>query len=532
MVTLSPSDLLTDEQVRSFIVNGLIVIKPNLDKSIHDTIHSELTYACQNETWHGNNLASRIPLFHQVLRSPKIDGALISLAGHNYYLHPHRALHRSTPVEEILQNLEPETDGPKMGANSTAGSGWHQDAQSPLARARHHLPKYLIGFYFPHDTPRAMGPTRLIPGSQLDSSPNNIKDVFFPEFVEAGTFMIVHFDMVHAGYPNQTALDRHMVKFVFTRTEAPASPTWHCQDTAWKIPKNSLVSEDLTPAWLYTWNWLLGEHRPRNKDSHLFETSEEAAASASSNRIINIYSKKHSKSTKTITNRLLEKKGLEKHQRTLVINKDRKPLPIDDISGYPIRWNERAIVMEDEAYQLAAAGQDAIEPLTRLLSSLDPWLQINAAFALGEINDYPKETLFLLISLLDSPHQQVVRQALDALAFNTAQFDKASWEAVEHIIKKEKPEWQTHLVQRGWTGQDQIRLNAAFLLLNAATSSNPSPEIEDLMIHLLGDTNGYAAAVVSEGLIRLGSSISTAAAIEYLTDRRWDESIRGTGKAF
>ena len=68
--------------------------------------------------------------------------------------------------------------------------------------------------------------------------------------------------------------------------------------------------------------------------------------------------------------------------------------------------------------------------------------------------------------------------------------------------------------------------------LNAATSSNPSPEIEDLMIHLLGDTNGYAAAVVSEGLIRLGSSISTAAAIEYLTDRRWDESIRGTGKAF
>ena len=69
MVTLSPSDLLTDEQVRSFIVNGLIVIKPNLDKSIHDTVHSELTYACQNETWHGNNLASRIPLFHQVLRS-------------------------------------------------------------------------------------------------------------------------------------------------------------------------------------------------------------------------------------------------------------------------------------------------------------------------------------------------------------------------------------------------------------------------------------------------------------------------------
>ena len=157
--------LLSDEQVRSFIVNGMLVLMPEIDKSIHSKIHSLLAYSSQNESWHGNNLISRIPLTHKVLRSPIIHGALVSLAGPNYYLHPHRALHRSTPADELPDDINAKSNAPKMGQGSTAGSGWHQDAQSPLARARHHLPKFLIGFYFPHDTPQEMGPTRLVPGS-------------------------------------------------------------------------------------------------------------------------------------------------------------------------------------------------------------------------------------------------------------------------------------------------------------------------------------------------------------------------------
>ena len=68
----------------------------------------------------------------------------------------------------------------------------------------------------------------------------------FPRFRRAGTFILVHFDMVHAGYPNQTEQDRHMLKFVFTRTEAPSNPSWNHQNTNWIVPENKLVSSDLT----------------------------------------------------------------------------------------------------------------------------------------------------------------------------------------------------------------------------------------------------------------------------------------------
>ena len=521
--------LLNDEQVRSFIVNGMLVLRADVDESTHQEINSQLTYTNQNETWLGNNLPSRIPLIHEILRSPTINGALISLAGPNYYVHPHRALHRSTPVEGVFENLNAETNAPKMGKNSTAGSGWHQDAQSPLARARHHLPKYLIGFYFPHDTPREMGPTRLIPGSYLDSEPTEIRDVVLPDFVEAGTFLLVHFDMVHAGYPNQTESDRHMVKFVFARTEIPTSPSWNIEDTRWVQPKNTLVSKNLTSASTYIWRWLIGTSQGGNHSSN---PSNKNSDSDSSSRLSKIYCKVNAGDVEALIKSLLAKKGQQKHERILVKDHENNPIPRDDVRNYPVRWNERAVVMEDEAYRLAAIGKDAIGPLTDVLPSSDPWIQINAAFAIGEINEYPERTLSALLRLLDSPHHQVVRQVLDALAFNTNSFDKTCFRAVETVITKAASNWQTPLVQRGWTGQDQVRLNAAFLLLNAAKASNLKAETERLLTPLLKDSNGYAAAVAAEGLIRLKSPTSIPAAIQYLQDRRWDESIKGKTKAF
>ena len=524
-----PPVLLSDEQVRSFIVNGMLVLKPEIDKSVHRDIHSLLTYSSQNESWHGNNLISRVPLTHEVLRSPIIHGALVSLAGPNYYLHPHRALHRSTPVDEVPNDVNAKSNAPKMGQGSTAGSGWHQDAQSPLARARHHLPKFLIGFYFPHDTPRAMGPTRLVPGSYLNSNPEEVEDVFFPDFVEAGTFILVHFDMVHAGYPNQTEQDRHMLKFVFTRTEAPSKPSWNHQNTDWIVPENKLVSSDHTPAWLYIWQWLLGTTQAKKTDTA--KANGPTGSTTDSKRIMDIYSRNGPENLSEILSRLWRKKGQNKHERVLVRDKDNNPVPRDDTRGFPKRWNERAIVMEDETYQLAAIGEEALDPLFSLLSSEDPWLQINAVFAIGEITESPKTIVSALIGLLGSKHQQVVRQVLDTLAFKTTYLTDANYQTIKSVIKRENSDWLVPLVQRGWTAQDQIRLNAAFLLLNATNYPRHHPRLEELLTDLLLDKNGYAAAVAAEGLVRLGTPSSTQAAIRYLSDRRWDESINSR-KAF
>tara|TARA_A100001011_G_C13921649_1_gene679382 strand:+ start:121 stop:684 length:564 start_codon:yes stop_codon:yes gene_type:complete len=187
--------------------------------------------------------------------------------------------------------------------------------------------------------------------------------------------------------------------------------------------------------------------------------------------------------------------------------------------------------MEDETYQLAAIGEEALDSLSSLLSSEDPWLQINAVFALGEITESPKNIMSALVELLGSKHQQVVRQVLDTLAFKTTHLTNACYQTIKSVIKTENSDWLVPLVQRGWTAQDQIRLNAAFLLLNATNYPNHHTQLEELLTDLLLDKNGYAAAVAAEGLIRLGTPTSTQAAIQYLSDRRWDESINSR-KAF
>ena len=155
------------------------------------------------------------------IRNEKIHGALVSLLGSDYLIHPHRAIHRSTPLREALDGFSLSSDRHLMGAGSTATSMWHQDAQSPLARARHHVPKFLIGFYFPHEVTAEMGPTRFLRASHCDNGPDLSRSIYQPKHVRAGTFFLAHFDIAHAGFPNVSNDDRFMLKFVFARTSQP-----------------------------------------------------------------------------------------------------------------------------------------------------------------------------------------------------------------------------------------------------------------------------------------------------------------------
>ena len=78
--------LLSDENIREFIVNGFLIIKPNVEPSIHKEIDSLLRFITENEFLMGNNIMARIPLLWEILRCSKIDGAIKSLLGNNYYI--------------------------------------------------------------------------------------------------------------------------------------------------------------------------------------------------------------------------------------------------------------------------------------------------------------------------------------------------------------------------------------------------------------------------------------------------------------
>ena len=107
-----------------------------------------------------------------------------------------------------------------------------------------------------------------------------------------------------------------------------------------------------------------------------------------------------------------------------------------------------------------------------------------------------------------------------------------SLENIESLLTNSNPDWQEPQVMRGWTGENQVRLNAAFALLAGINSDNDVDRIESILSKCLEDPNGYVSGVVVAALTRIGTPTSHALAIQYLQDRRWDDTLRGRIKPF
>ncbi|MCY4142601.1 MAG: HEAT repeat domain-containing protein [Gammaproteobacteria bacterium] len=519
--------LLNDEQVSRFIVDGFVRVQPEVKPSVHAEVDRLLRVAEEQEYHYGNNIISRVPVIWEVLRSPSVAGALTSLLGPNYYVHPHRAIHTSRPVEDKSAVYDEDFNGPPMGKGSRAGSGWHQDAQSPLSRARHHLPKYLIGFYFPHSTPPEMGPTRFQAGSYLYSHPVEPSGVVLPKDIEAGAFYLLHFDTVHAGWPNRTDASRYMVKFVFARTTIPEQPYWNAEDREWHKPNDALAEYDAPDAWKFIWNWMHGNGVTENGKPHTGSSIsfDDLNGNNQQQRLQATYGLAKTDNVSKFIDRLRHLQGSNAHERRLHVNSEGKPIPRDDTRDNGRRWNERAIVMDDAAYALTAVGSDAVDPLCSLLESQDPWVLINAAFALGELGFGASKALPNLSKLLAHPAQQVVRQALDAIGSIARGID-CTLPAIDELLTSTREAWEQPEVMRGWTGVDQIRMNAVSALLNAINyPQNDLEAIERMFVKSLKDRNGYVGAIACEGLTRLNTPSSMKTAMQFLSDRRFDESV-------
>ena len=520
----SDMTLLNDDQVQSFINSGFIEISlPELD-SVHSEVNSRLREICAAESHHGNNVLPRIPLLQQVLRQPKIHGALVSLLGSDYLVHPHRAIHRSTPLKEALDGFSLSSDRHLMGAGSTATSMWHQDAQSPLARARHHVPKFLVGFYFPHDVIAEMGPTRFLRASHCDNGPDLSRSIYQPEHVRAGTFFLAHFDIAHAGFPNVSNDDRFMLKFVFARTSQLAKPTWSNERDYWSVDSEDLVDAGLyEPAASFIWNRMRGK------------TNNEQYAESSKSRLSNrevpqeqrlrlIYGGVDGLSLNDCVAAFNSVQGEKKHER---LHKNLR----DSTHGHPVRWNERAVVMETAAYRLAFLGQESADAICSFIKSNDPWLQINAAFAAGEIGVNDDEFASNLFDLLQSPYHQVVRQAIDAITFMKVNNRQRILRQLKDLVLHKRPGWQTPLVQRGWSASDQIDMNIAMFLL-ANCMQLEARDLIDISSIMLQKSNDYALSIVAEALVRSGDPIAQKHAIEYLKNRAWNTSLLGAERAY
>lgn len=247
--------LLTDAQVLHFINHGYHLVEPDLPAGLNETIYA----ACSRlETNPGNGIYDAVPELHEVYTHPRVQGALISLLGEGMRMNAHRHLH-TTPA----QHLHSQT--------------WHQDGTN----VRHHQIRTVLAMYYPQDVTLENGPTVILPGSHFRNAPTdrmatyaNIKGQVFLT-VKAGTVAITHYDIWHAGTLNRSDRPRHMLKFLFDRTEPPTAPSWnHDPIDGPKIAQQrfgemvgppSGYTSDLYKEWQLRkemWDWLTGQGNP------------------------------------------------------------------------------------------------------------------------------------------------------------------------------------------------------------------------------------------------------------------------------
>lgn len=132
-----------------------------------------------------------------VLLNPQLAGALRSLLGKNVGL----------PV--LVSSHRIECPQPAQG--------WHHDADHIFGPETN----FIEVFYFPQDTPLALGPTELVPGSHIRPTHRDADEKGLPAEGPAGSFGIHSQSILHRRGESTAEGVRHMLKYNYWRTSPP-----------------------------------------------------------------------------------------------------------------------------------------------------------------------------------------------------------------------------------------------------------------------------------------------------------------------
>lgn len=459
MLTDRTMKLLTDEQMRTFLEQGFLILQTGLSKAFHTKLTERLSEVYQEEGNPGNNLLPRVRELRQVFEHQVITGALTSVLGPDYMLHAHRHGH--------------------YNAAATAG-GWHKDSYWGYNKLRHHHPWWAMIMYFPQDTPVELGPTGIMPGTQHHEGCNFDTEDAREALAsgEAGTFALIHYDIWHRATPNVLGQPRYMLKFEFMRTQAPERPSWDCQDPAWR----PLEDVKDTPAFRHEalceeqWHWLSG------RIGGLAGSVQADAAT------------------------------LERLEQTL--HGKEEPAALDAAyelarCGAPgIAVLGRALALDRTrvsrlgAYGLSAAGTDAAEVLTAQLDDARPHVLAHAVFALGELRAAAAPAMPQLLALLDHPKVEVRYGVAEALGMIATPADQA----VAGLIRCLQDD------------AAQVRFTAGLALCRIG---RPAEAAIPQLALCLEDDNRYVRAHAAEALRYIGTEQAKDVLIQSLFYSRW-----------
>ncbi|MCJ8007433.1 HEAT repeat domain-containing protein [Lederbergia wuyishanensis] len=456
-MVMQQATLLTDEQMREFITKGYLILKTDFSPEFHEQLMEKLNHVYEKEGNPGNNLLPRVPELQKVFNHPAVHGALQSVLGSNYLMHTHRHGHFNA--------------SPQPG-------GWHKDSYWGYNRMRNHHPWWAMIMYFPQDTPVELGPTGVMPGTQNYETRVFKEDEMEKEALasgEAGTFILIHYDIWHRATANTLGQPRYMLKFEFMRTEAPIAPSWNNENTNWVTPEsaNDLLFQH-EEMWEETWNWLSG------KIGSLADTQQNVNIEKLSETMMG----EHEPDAINATYQLAA--SGEDGITALV-----KALHSDEPK-----------ISRLAAYGLSVAGEKAVPALLEALESDQVQVIAYAAFALGELRGLASSAMPQLNELVDHPSSFVRNTAIDAISM----IQKPTEIAVAALIQ-------------GLKNEDvQTRFTAGLALCRFGS------EADAAVSHLalaLEDENRYVRGHAVEALNYINTDAAKKILIDFLLTSRW-----------
>ena len=495
--------LLTDDQMQRFIAHGFLLLQTQLPESFHRRVFEQFDQYIGGEVSNnpGNNLLPAVPDLERVFADPVVRGALTSVVGPDYVMHPHRALH----------NNAPGSDAQPMHKDSYWGF---------TRRVRNHRLRWVMVMYVPQATPLERGPTGVIPGSQyLMQKPD---EAMMPELagaLAAGGFLLIHYDIWHRKMKNLTTDKRFMAKFEFIRMQAPAVPSWHHRDAAWRLA--DLPGADLSALWKRQWHWLLG--RDAGDRAPLANDAAARLADADIGVRLQAVNEIAAAGPEAVRSALpalapLLRDGTEQvavDAAYAIAGAGAAAIPAltaaftegdgedteSDHVGHDASVRDLSTVARCAAYGLVEVGVAAVPALLDLLSTSAPRGRKHAAFALGEIASNDAAVANALCRATKDAEPGVRINAVEALG-----------------LKSATPAIVTALTEAIRDDDAHVRFSAALSLAQMGPGAEAAVPALSEALH---DTNRYVPGYAVEALERIASPQAMRTLIPFLKTSRW-----------
>ena len=455
-------NLLNDEEMRRFIIDGYIKIQTDFSRDFHQTIFQQVEDMFGNQGNLGNNLLPLIPEIQQVFSHPAVHGALISTLGENYVMHSHRYCHFNSP--------------------GSTGQNFHKDSYEGDEQIRRHRCRWMMGFYYPQDTTEDMGPTAVLPGTQYYETHESAHSQ--PELAlcgEAGTVTLVHYDLWHRAMSNQSNRKRHMLKFLFTRVDEPKAPSWDSLDSTWQPPNGGASLEGHDVMWQSLWNWFYG------KQNGITENTETAE-----NELPTLIKALGDKDEAVRLNAAYELGTVGEAAVPALI----------EIWREASRSGVETESFQHATYALSAIGAPAVPALIDALQAGNESIRASAAYALGDIGPSAQKAVPLLTQAVGDESAWVRRHATEALGI-IGQPAQSTVPALIGMLHDE----------HYW-----IRDNAARALARLGCAAEDAiPTLTDT----LNDENRYVRFHAMVALKQIGTPEATDVLFDHLLTSRW-----------